>query len=300
VPRICYTPKVFNERHVEIVHHANVILEEYQRQGFTLTLRQLYYQFVARGFLANAQSTYKWLGDVMGAARLAGEVDWYHLEDRTRNLKGNQHWKSPAELISHTARSFKIDKWADQPYRVEVWIEKDALLGVLDSICPKLDVDYFSCRGYTSLSEIWKAGQRLKRSAEQGKKVVVLHFGDHDPSGMDMSRDIRDRVRLFMDGYGDQLKVLRCALNMAQVNRLNPVPNPAKLSDSRAKRYIAEYGSSSWELDALDPRELVRLVTAGVVKFRDDRLWHAAQAREQAGRDQLAKVAEAVAAGKFN
>jgi hypothetical protein len=300
MPKVCYISKAFNEKHAAVVQHANVILEEYQRQGFTLTLRQLYYQFVARGLLANAQSTYKWLGDILGDARLAGEVDWYHLEDRTRNLKGNQHWNSPAELVSHTARSFKIDKWSDQPYKVEVWIEKDALLGVLDSICPKLDVDYFSCRGYTSLSEMWKAGQRLKWAAEQGKKVVVLHFGDHDPSGMDMSRDIRDRARLFMDGHGGQLKVLRCALNMVQVNRLNPVPNPAKLSDSRAKRYIAEYGSSSWELDALEPAELVRLVTAGVVKFRDDKLWHAALAREQAGRDQLARVAELMAAGKIN
>jgi hypothetical protein len=300
MPKVCYISKAFNEKHAAVVHHANVILEEYQRQGFTLTLRQLYYQFVARGLLANSQSMYKWLGDILGDARLAGEVDWYHLEDRTRNLKGNSHWKSPAELVSHTASSFKMDKWADQPYKVEVWIEKDALLGVLDSICPKLDVDYFSCRGYTSLSEIWKAGQRLKRAAESGKKVVILHFGDHDPSGMDMSRDILSRVRMFMDNQGQSIQVLRCALNMAQVKRLNPVPNPAKLTDSRAKRYIAEYGSSSWELDALEPAELVRLVTAGVVHFRDDKLWHAATAREQTGRDQLARVAELMAAGKIN
>lgn len=299
MPKVCYTTKAFNPVHTAAIQNANAILHEYQQQGFTLTLRQLYYQFVARGILANDQKNYKWIGDVLGDARLAGLVDWHHLEDRTRNLRGNQHWASPAQLVSHTASSFKIDKWADQPYRVEVWIEKDALLGVLDSICPKLDVDYFSCRGYTSLSEMWKAGQRLKRSAEQGKKVVVLHFGDHDPSGMDMSRDILSRLRLFMDETGTEIRVLRCALNMAQIDRLNPVPNPAKLSDSRAKRYIAEYGSSSWELDALDPRELVRLIKAGVTKFRDDERWYAALAREQAGRHQLSRVAEAMAAGQF-
>jgi len=196
--RITYVPKTFRGESLRIIQEANAICAQYQAQGFDLTLRQLYYQFVARGLIPNTDKDYKRLGGIINDARLAGRLDWDYIVDRTRNVRSLPHWNSPAEIVEAVSRQYRIEKWADQPVRIEVWIEKDALVGVLDAVCPGLDVDYFSCRGYTSQSEIWGAAQRLREYLNAGQRVVVLHLGDHDPSGIDMTRDIRERLELFI------------------------------------------------------------------------------------------------------
>ena len=162
--------------------------------------------------------------------RLAGLIDWNRIVDRTRNLEGNSHWGNPGEIMRSAAHSFRLDKWANQPYRVECWIEKDALRGVIAGVCNELDIPHFSCRGYTSISEMWVAARRLQHWIARGQTPVILHLGDHDPSGVDMTRDIFDRLQTFMGGA----EVKRLALNWDQVEMYNPPPNPAKLTDSRA------------------------------------------------------------------
>lgn len=134
----------------------------------------------------------------MNDARLAGLMDWTHLEDRTRNLRSLSHWSDPRDILDSAAAGYRTDKWAHQPYRPEVWIEKDALVGVIEGVCEANDVPYFSCRDYTSQSEVWGAAQRLLRHVRRGQIPVVLHLGDHDPSGLDMTRDITDRLGLFL------------------------------------------------------------------------------------------------------
>lgn len=195
--KIEYVPKKFSPGSLRIIELAEQICTDYAAQGFDLTLRQLYYQFVARGHIPNRDTEYKRLGSIINDARLAGLVDWDHIVDRTRHVRRLRHWDDPAASVDWAAGQFAIDKWATQPLRIEVWIEKDALVGVLDVTCPELDVSYFSCRGYTSQSEIWGAAQRLNTYLWAGQDVLILHLGDHDPSGIDMSRDIKDRLRLF-------------------------------------------------------------------------------------------------------
>jgi len=150
MPKICYRAKKFSGDRMDKINKANAIIVEYRNQGFELTLRQLYYQFVSRDFIANNMREYKNLGDIINDARLAGLVDWDAIVDRTRDLKSMAHWTSPADIVEACARQFRVDKWIGQPRRVEVWIEKDALVGVIEGICNELDVAYFSCRGYTS------------------------------------------------------------------------------------------------------------------------------------------------------
>lgn len=154
MPLVCYVEKRFNPATLDVIARANEIIAEYAEQGFALTLRQLYYQFVARALLRNKQTEYKRLGSIVNDARLAGLIDWDHIQDRTRNLLSNSHWTDPAEIIDSAARSFEVDKWTGQEWRPEVWIEKDALLGVIEGVCVELDVPFFSCRGYTSQSEM--------------------------------------------------------------------------------------------------------------------------------------------------
>jgi hypothetical protein len=295
MPRIRYVDMAFGTKRMAVVDQATEICEEYARQGFSLTLRQLYYQFVARGLLVNKQSEYKRLGEILNDARLAGLFDWNYLIDRTRNLVGLPTWSSPSELMQAAGQQFRTDRWADQPVRIEVWVEKDAAIGVINRTCNRNNIDYFSCRGYTSASELWAAHHRLKRYITGGQRVVILHLGDHDPSGLDMSRDIRERLRLFIadEEIDAELELRRIALNYDQVERYSPPPNPAKSTDARFARYVRETGLiDSWELDALEPAVVDQLIQDEVDGLRDSDVWAASTAVMESQREDLVAAAQ--------
>lgn len=289
MPLICYQEKKFRPDSVVMIAQANQIVGQYAAQGFDLTLRQLYYQFVSRNLLGNTNENYKRLGSVVNDARLAGMIDWDRLVDRTRGVEALQTWQSPNEIVSACAHSFRYDLWETQPYRVEVWIEKEALAGVFEGVCNTLRVPYLSCRGYTSQSEMWRAGRRLRGVRANGQTPLVLHFGDHDPSGIDMTRDITDRLKMFV---GAPVSVKRLALNMNQIEEYQPPPNPAKATDARFDSYQQAYGDESWELDALEPAVLTEMVEQAVNDVRDGGLWQEAAERELEARRLLNVVAD--------
>jgi len=288
MPLIKYIDQKLSAPSLEVVSQANEIIAEYSAQGYDLTLRQLYYQFVSRDLLANTQKNYKRLGSIINDARLVGLIDWDHITDRTRGIESLATWEHPQEMINYRARSFMIDKWATQKFRPEVWIEKEALAGVFERVCNELRIPYLSCRGYTSQSEMWRAGRRLAQHQENGQTPFILHFGDHDPSGIDMSRDIIDRLKLFMGGT----EFHRLALNMDQVDEHQPPPNPAKLTNSRATAYVAEFGDESWELDALNPDVLSGLVRERIEEIIDQDAWDAATHEEDEHKRLLGVVAQ--------
>jgi len=257
--KIQYQTYKFRNGTLSTIEKANEIIAEYTAEGYELTLRQLYYQFVARGFIENTEREYKQLGSIIDHGRLAGEIDWLSIVDRTRQVKEHSHWDSPSDILQSAADSYALDSRADQPVYIEVWVEKEALVSVLERACGPLDVPYFACKGYVSQSAMWRAAVRIddKLRAKQCTKAVILYLGDHDPSGIDMSRDIQDRLDIF----GISVSVRRIALNLDQIEQYNPPANPAKVTDSRCANYIAEYGNESWELDALDPRTINELIS---------------------------------------
>lgn len=340
--RIAYESRKFEALAKHTIRQVNSVLADYAEQGFDLTLRQLYYQFVAHDLFPddrtwgwdegrkrwyrdpegtkNADPNYKWLGDLVNNGRLSGHIDWDSIVDRTRKVERLSHWESPAELVEIAAEQFRVDRWADQSRYVEVWIEKDALTGVIAGTCEEFDTPYLSCRGYTSQSEMWGASQRLLKRIIDGKDVTILHLGDHDPSGIDMTRDIEDRLATFM--FQDYVRAVadkegldpntlsetnvrataheasarfhvdRVALNMDQVEQFQPPPNPAKMTDSRFRGYMAEHGDESWELDALDPATLAGLISGRLEALIEDEPWAASTAQESEGRGRLAEAAE--------
>lgn len=285
-----YVPKRFTADHLVVIHQAESIIREYQRQGYKLTLRQLYYQFVARDWISNTLQSYKRLGGIISDARLAGSLDWEAIEDRTREMEERTRWDNPGEIIRAAANSYHVDYWADQAVRPEVWIEKEALAGVVERVCRTLGVPWFACRGYVSQSAAWEAGQRIiERQSSLGQRTIILHLGDHDPSGIDMTRDIRERISMFAE---EPIEVNRLALNMDQVEAFGPPPNPAKLTDSRASDYVARFGYDSWELDALNPETIVDLVREAVEDtITNPDTWEDAHEREVAERDRLLELA---------
>lgn len=268
MPNIQYKEINFRQSSLDLIKLVNQVIQEYQAQGYELTLRQAYYQLVARGYIPNNERSYKNIGNLINDGRLAGLIDWYAITDRTRNLRGNSHWDTPAEVIESAKYSYRLDKWEGQPNYVEVWVEKDALVDVVGQACRPLDVPFFSCRGYTSQSEMWAAAQRFTRRDDREQRIII-HLGDHDPSGIDMTRDIQERLEMF----GADVMVKRVALTMEQIDFYTPPPNPAKLTDSRCWGYIQKFGNESWELDALEPKVITDLITEQVTMYRDDTLY---------------------------
>jgi hypothetical protein len=323
MPKIRYLDKFFSPERMAIVDISNGIIEDYQAQGFRLTLRQLYYRLVAGDHFPdnrkwswtgtkwvrdpngtkNAEPNYNWLGELVSDARLSGLIDWNAIEDRTRELGVNSHWNAPTDIIDSAAESYQNDLWRWQPVRPEVWVEKDALEGIVASACRPLDVPYFSCRGYTSLTAIWEAAQRMlahrqnrviyegphkrKNGQKFKQKIIVFHLGDHDPSGIDMTRDIRERLEMFM---GEEVDLRRIALNMDQVEKYGPPPNPAKTTDSRFRAYLEQYGTESWELDALEPKVMVGLIQANLRRVMDKARFQEAVDAMEKGRKELKAI----------
>ena len=285
MPKQKYIDKEFRAGSLRLIEIINEVIKEYSDQGYDLTLRQVYYQLVARNYIPNNERSYKNTGNLINDARLAGLIDWNAIQDRTRNLRKNSHWSSPTDIMSSVLYSYAIDTRADQPNYIEVWVEKDALIGIVQQIASTLDVPCFSCRGYVSASEMWTAAQRFINQDHRDRRVI-LHLGDHDPSGKDMTRDIMERMELFEA----DVEVQRIALNWDQIDEFNPPPNPAKLSDSRAGAYIREFGYESWELDALEPRVLTQLIRNSVADLTDVDLLEAASAREELDKTELRLV----------
>lgn len=286
--RIQYETKRFRADRLLLIEKINAILASYAAQGFaTMTLRQIYYQLVKANEIENKETSYDNLGSLITDARRAGLIDWSNMEDRTRNLRQTSSWLTTRQMIRNARYWYTYPKWANQEVFLEGWVEKDALIGVLQVPCNEWDIPYFACRGYMSDIEMWAAAQRVEqRYQATTQTTVILHFGDHDPSGIDMTRDIQARFDYFL-GSSAYCEVRRLALNMDQIHEKNPPPNPAKLTDSRAIGYIERFGNSSWELDALDPTDINELVQGAVDEYRDVAKWEEALAMETAGRDQM-------------
>lgn len=287
MPKIQYKEIAFRQKSLDLINLINGVVTEYSKQGYELTLRQVYYQLVARGYIENNERSYKNIGNLINDGRLAGLIDWNSITDRTRNLRHNSHWDKPQDVIYSAKYSYLLDKWEGQPNYVEVWVEKDALVDIVGQACQPIDTPYFSCRGYTSQSEMWSAAQRFIRQKNREARYII-HLGDHDPSGIDMTRDIQERLEMF----GADVYVKRVALTMNQVTTYNPPPNPAKITDSRCGKYIDQYGEESWELDALEPQMLTKLITNEVTALRDDAIYQAICDREEAEKRELQTVAD--------
>lgn len=281
--KIKYKDISFREKSLALINIINQVIEEYKIMGYELTLRQAYYQLVARGYIENNERSYKNIGNLINDGRLAGLIDWYSIVDRTRNIRRNSHWETPADVIESAKYSYLLDKWEGQPNYVEVWVEKDALVDIVGQTCRPIDTPFFSCRGYTSQSEMWSAAQRFIRQNDKRENCFIIHLGDHDPSGIDMTRDIQERLWMF----GANVEVKRVALTMEQVQTYNPPPNPAKITDSRAIKYINQFGDESWELDALEPQMLNNLITNEVTALRDDYIYQEICKKEEREKNEL-------------
>lgn len=253
-----------SKSNIDMLNTINKILEEYVADGYTLTLRQLYYQLVSRDIIPNNDKEYSKLSNILKNGRMAGIVDWASIEDRVRIPKLPYWVNNVDDAIRDTISQYRLNRMKLQPRKVEIWIEKDALSNVLYRVSEKYHIPLMVNRGYSSVSAMYDAYQRMNDDD------VILYFGDHDPSGMDMIRDVRERL----EEFGLHIEVIPVALTTEQVEQFSPPPNPAKITDPRAKWYIQKYGKTSWELDALPPKALINLAENAVNSIIDINLYN--------------------------
>jgi hypothetical protein len=268
-----FIEKKFTGAHKQVIRQANQIIKEYQDAGYKLTLRQIHYQFVARDLYENTFANYKRLGNILDLARKAGLVDWDAIEDPTRLLRRVAVWNTPEEAVQRLHETFKLDPWDEQPTlrRIEVWLEKDAAVSIVRPTCDDLRIPYFSCRGYSSSSGLYDAGKRLAWYAENGYETLVLYLGDHDPSGVQMTHSTDEKVNMFACC---EVEFRRIALTLDQVAEFNPPPNFVKETDSRTKWYVDQFNTEDcWELDALAPQAVDKLIRAEIEPLIDRKAW---------------------------
>jgi hypothetical protein len=287
----------------EITSNARDITEEFRAQGLDLTLRQLYYQFVARGLLGSGQAVYKRIGDILTEARYNGEfpADW--IVDRGRDVQhgaftryasiGSNTLDEAAGLVRGIpGLLINADRWHGQPNHVSVWFEKEALAGVFGPVCDELGVGWFACKGYPSVSALYQWVEQTARALSGrawskryslgsldsaytehheglAERAVILYAGDHDPDGWEIPRSAYRGIRKLQETYDLNFPVVlkRIALNMDQITQYNPPPFDAKESSSRFIAYREEHNTvDAWELDALEPtvmRDLIRAEVGG-------------------------------------
>lgn len=290
----------------DLLREALAIAKEYRSDNLTLTLRQMYYQLVARGLSPNGQKHYKRIGDVLTQARYDGEypLDW--LVDRGRSVRDGDYTRNDLDVARSLEDAtdwvkalpqflMQTARWYGQSTYVSVWVEKEALSEVFEQVCDELGVSWFACKGYPSVSALWEF-LRLCRASTRGAErdpsrysfgdtaswrerhagtatqVVVLYFGDHDPDGWEIPRSAERNLATLqrIKKWKIPIRFERLALSMEQIEEYDPPPFPAKTTSSRYAKYFEEHDTNSaWELDALEPRVLRDLIRAGVTDLFD-------------------------------
>jgi hypothetical protein len=274
-----------------IVEAVNTILGKY---NYPLTLRQVYYRLVAGQVIVNTKNAYKRLSEILVNAREKNDVDDTRMEDRARQvIEANKGYSSPAEFIKlmtayfrSLGSTYRADLWSDQDNYVELWVEKDALSRAFEEFARPNRITLCPSRGYSSYTYIKReAVDDRFASVDPRKQIVILHFSDHDPSGLNMTDDLQARFKRY--ARGRSIEVRRVALTIKQVKDYKLIPNPTKVADPRSRSYVAKFGNRCWELDALDPDLLRATIRGAIIGCIDMDKWENIKAREKRDRRKL-------------
>jgi hypothetical protein len=291
----------FKPETLEKITRADEIISEYRAQGYKMTVRQIYYQFVRRGWIPNAQNEYKKLGTTLKNARYSELLDWSDFEDRVRKVRGGEqyghedipdHIFDQAEFGSLVSLSYFVDLWAkSQNFFPEIWVEKNAQISVVERIAKQWRIPFFSGVGYCGTTAIKEAAERLAARVNRNVRPIIFYLGDHDPSGIDMDRDLSDRLGE-LSRYN--IDVRRIALTTEQVEEFQPPANPDKVTDTRFYDYIAKYGHECWELDALEPSQLHDIINTAIKTEFDQDAWDTAKLEVEKVEKQVKDAADII------
>jgi hypothetical protein len=256
------------------------VLKENQQYG-KVTVRQVYYQLVSRGVIENSKQSYQNYVHHLTTGRKGGVIPWDAFEDRARmfyreplprySIHGEENEQDALKswfryaLNKKVSEEYDLQRWEDQSYYVELWVEKDALAGFLSPLCERLGVGLVVSRGYTSYTFKQEAIKRFRGVLQEGRDPVLLYLGDLDPSGFDIYRCLEDEIEI--------AEAKRIGLHIEDVSQYSLVPNPIKDTDTRSNGFKRRYpglGNNVYELDALPPGELTDRARRNILSYFDD------------------------------
>ncbi len=263
----------------ELVERAERILSAEQ----PMTIRQLFYRLVSVQALENSVPEYKKLSRVMTDARESGQVPFEWIVDRSRPTYAPTVFDNLKDGLMALRNCYRKDYWQDQPAHVEVWTEKDAIIGSIEPVTDELGVTVRVSRGFTSTTRVHEIASVFSGVF---KPISVFYLGDHDPSGRAIELDLYERI----SSYGPDFQMERLAIREKDIDDFNLPPLRIKTSDTRAVAFRREFGNRCVELDALPPEELRSRVRQAIEKNIEEEAWGRALAIEKAEQESIASI----------
>lgn len=255
---------------------------EIVESAWPMSVRQVFYQAVVHYLVEKTEKAYRLVQRNLVTLRESGDIPWEWITDSTRYYRKPNTHRGLAHLLRESQEFYRRDLWANQDAHVEIWIEKEALVGVVDPVTMEYDVPLFPSRGYSSLSFIHQAAMMIE---EANKPTYIYQFGDHDPSGADIPRATEASLRQMTSA---PFHFERIAVTPEQVEEYSLPTRPTKKTDSRAKDFVGE----SVELDAIPPDVLRNLVRECIEQHMDPDVLQNARSVEETERGTLAEVIE--------
>jgi hypothetical protein len=242
------------------------------RENRPMTVRQVFYQAVSCGLIEKTEAQYKnTVVRLLTDMRIDGDLPFNWIADNTRWMRKPYSYSSMESAIRRTAETYRRSVWDSQDVYVELWLEKDALSGVLYEVTAPWDVPLMVSRGYSSVTYLYTAAETI---IAQNKPAYLYYFGDYDPSGVDIPRNVEARLRQFAPGA--EIRFERVAVNFEQIEAMQLPTRPTKKTDSRSKAFEGE----SVEVDAIPPGALRQLAEQCIAQHVDQRQYEMMQTAE--------------------
>ena len=271
----------------ETKHRKQLILD-WAEQNHPVTVRQIFYRLSTLDAVPKTENGYKMIGRLCTKMRRAGEIDFDWFADNTRWMRKPRTYNSIQDALSYTAETYRRALWQNQAGLVEIWLEKEALAGVVHEVTEKWDVPLMVVRGYPSLSFLHTAAKEIIRATQKGKISHIFYLGDYDPSGLDIYRAIVEDLNGFAPDA--QMTMQRMAVTQEQIREWDLPSRPTKKTDSRAKGFTGE----SVELDAITPDNLRQIVSECIESVVDSDALEKTLHIEQLERESIPNLLESL------
>ena len=277
-----YQPRLTKRRSKAEISAIKAQLYRLLAAEHPMSVRQVFYRLVSMGVVAKTESEYKnTVVRLLGEMRRAGEIKFAWIADSTRWMRKPDTYSSLENMLRYSAQSYRRAVWDNQDAYVEIWLEKDALAGVLYGETEKWDVPLMVTRGYPSISYLYSAAEAISEQDERGKTSHLYYFGDYDPSGLDIPRRVERDLREFAPGA--EIEFERVAVTPEQVEELGLATRPTKSTDSRARNFTGE----SVEVDAIPPGILRQMVHDCITRHIDSSAYQVMMQAEKSEREAL-------------
>jgi hypothetical protein len=252
-----------------------------------MSTRQIFYQCVSLGAVANSETGYGRVQRLVVEMRRSGEIPYHRVVDRTRAKHHRSGWEGAAHIISASATQFRRNVWSSQDTIVMIGLEKQALEGVFAEVVDEYGASLWTLHGYGSESFLFEWATEINEYVDEGKRVAIYYFGDHDPRGLDIERDAKAKL----NSHGAEFDWVRIGLLFDDFDDFDLVNVPVKTKDKISPAYVERFGDRAAELDALPPDELQRRIRFCIVDNIDDDELERIRRAERMERETLQLVA---------